>query len=239
MQYPGKLIKPFHESDGFTLIELMIALVILAFGILGFLFLQGQAVQGRVFGREMSRATFVAQSNMEELLSMDFGHSLLSPGSHPTAGEGGTDALGTGTLVLTDTLGNFNYYTNWVIPALTNTNVKTIQAEVTTPQALTFLQLLVQLDHLIKGLDTLWMGGVIDDNQKSDGAYQWQRRLVKFTGQIRQLDAILKKGLKQTAEEPEEASKAHTEEKPEQNVAAPDSEPTAKEPPVSKKVAVA
>jgi len=123
--------------------------------------------------------------------------------------------------------------------SISYSNVKTIQAEVTTPQALTFLQLLVQLDHLIKGLDTLWMGGVIDDNQKSDGAYQWQRRLVKFTGQIRQLDAILKKGLKQTAEDPEEASKAHTEEKPEQKVAAPDSEPTAKEPPASKKVAVA
>ena len=117
--------------EGFTLIELMISLVVLAFGILGFLFLQGRAVQGRVFAREMSRATFVAQSNMEELLSMDFDHTLLSPGAHPTAGEGGTDALGTGTLVLTEPLGNFNYYTNWVIPALTNPNVKTIQMTVT------------------------------------------------------------------------------------------------------------
>lgn len=120
-----------QSQAGFTLIELMIALVVLAFGILGFLFLQGRAVQGRVFGREMSRATFVAQSNMEELLSMDFTHSLLSQGAHPTAGEGGTDALGTGTLVLTEPLGNFNYYTNWVIPALTNSNVKTIQMTVT------------------------------------------------------------------------------------------------------------
>ena len=109
----------------------MISLVVLAFGILGFLFLQGRAVQGRVFAREMSRATFVAQSKMEELLSMDFNHTLLSPGAHPTAGEGGTDALGTGTLVLTEPLGNFNYYTNWVIPALSNPNVKTIQMTVT------------------------------------------------------------------------------------------------------------
>jgi type IV pilus assembly protein PilV len=131
MRYPGKLIKTFRKNEGFTLIELMIALVVLAFGILGFLFLQGRAVQGRVFAREMSRATFVAQSNMEELLSMDFSHSLLSPGTHPTSGEGGTNALGTGTLVSTDTLGNFNYYTNWIIPALTNQNVKTIQMTVT------------------------------------------------------------------------------------------------------------
>ncbi len=109
----------------------MISLVVLAFGILGFLFLQGRAVQGRVFAREMSRATFVAQSKMEELLSMGFNHTLLSPGAHPTAGEGGTDALGTGTLVLTKPLGNFNYYTNWVIPALTNPNVKTIKMTVT------------------------------------------------------------------------------------------------------------
>ena len=131
MRYPGKLIKTFRKNEGFTLIELMISLVVLAFGILGFLFLQGRAVQGRVFAREMSRATFVAQSNMEELLSMDFTHSLLSPGTHPTSGEGGTNALGTGTLVSTDTLGNFNYYTNWIIPALTNQNVKTIQMTVT------------------------------------------------------------------------------------------------------------
>ena len=109
----------------------MISLVVLAFSILGFLFLQGRAIQGRVFAREMSRATFVAQSKMEELLSMDFNHTLLSPGAHPTAGEGGTDALGTGTLVLTEPLGNFNYYTNWVIPALSNPNVKTIQMTVT------------------------------------------------------------------------------------------------------------
>ena len=130
MRYPEKLIKLFYKSDGFTLIELMIALVVLAFGILGFLFLQGRAVQGRVWAREMSRATFVAQSNMEELLSMDFAHSLLSAGTHPTAGEGGTDALGSGTLVRTETLGNFNYFTYWKVTSV-NADIKTIEMRVT------------------------------------------------------------------------------------------------------------
>jgi prepilin-type N-terminal cleavage/methylation domain-containing protein len=133
MQKPTQSIIPEKTTgrEGFTLIELMISLVVLAFGILGFLFLQGRAVQGRVFAREMSRATFVAQSNMEELLSMDFDYTLLSSGTHPTSGEGGTNALGTGTLVRTDTLGNFNYYTNWVIRTVSNPNVKTIQMTVT------------------------------------------------------------------------------------------------------------
>ena len=130
MLYPEKLGKIFHESDGFTLIELMVSLVVLAFGILGFLSLQGQAVQGRVFAREMSRATFVAQSNMEELLSMDFSHALLSAGTHPTSGEGGTDALGTGTLVRTKTLGNFNYFTYWKVTSV-NADIKTIEMRVT------------------------------------------------------------------------------------------------------------
>ncbi len=130
MPYPEKLGKIFHESDGFTLIELMVSLVVLAFGILGFLSLQGQAVQGRVFAREMSRATFVAQSNMEELLSMDFNHSLLSAGTHPTASEGGTNALGTGTLVRTETLGNFNYFTYWKVTSV-NASIKTIEMRVT------------------------------------------------------------------------------------------------------------
>jgi len=119
------------HRQGFTLIELMISLMVLAFGILGFLFLQGRAVQGRVFAREMSRASFVAQSKIEELLSTEFDDDLLDPGTHPTASEGGTDALGTGTLVLTDTLGNFSYYTNWVIPASSNPSVKSIQLTVT------------------------------------------------------------------------------------------------------------
>jgi|GEM_PF-1815148 len=123
---PGKLT----NREGFTLIELMISLVVLAFGILGFLFLQGRAVQGRVFAREMSRATFVAQSKMEELLSMDFDNSQISTGTHPTAGEGGTNALGTGTLVLSEPLGNFNYYTNWVVRT-SSPKVKSIQMTVT------------------------------------------------------------------------------------------------------------
>ena len=115
---------------GFTLIELMISLVVLAFGILGFLFLQGRAVQGRVFAREMSRATFVAQSNMEELLSMDFSHALLSAGTHPTAGEGGINVPNITPLVRKDSFGNFNYFTYWKVISV-NADIKTIVMRVT------------------------------------------------------------------------------------------------------------
>jgi hypothetical protein len=86
-------------------------------------------------------------------------------------------------------------------------NPKVLEAEVTTPASFIFIQLLQELDNIIKGLDLLWMGGIIDDTQKNEGAYQWQRRLVKFAGQIRQLEALVRKGLKRQTDNPEGEAK--------------------------------
>ncbi|MBN2231515.1 MAG: prepilin-type N-terminal cleavage/methylation domain-containing protein [Deltaproteobacteria bacterium] len=131
-----KAIRP-KCSRGFTLIELMVSLAILAFGILGFLFLQGRAIEGRVFGREMSRATFVAEGCLEGLLALDYHHGRLSteangaPRAHPTAAEGGTDALGTGTLVETHPHGNFDYFSNWIVTEPVANAAKAMQLTVT------------------------------------------------------------------------------------------------------------
>jgi len=91
----------------------MVAMAVLAFGILGFMFMQGRATQGRTFSREMSRATIVAQSQIESLLSLDFKSSLLSIGSHPSASEDTDD--GNVDNLLSTNLGGFIYKTSWTV----------------------------------------------------------------------------------------------------------------------------
>ena len=115
---------PAHSIKGFTIIELMIAMAVMAFGILGFMFLQNRATQGRTFSREMTRATIVIQSQIEDLLSIKFGNSLLNAGNHPTTSEDTTD--GTVDNLLSTNSGNFNYQTSWIVTNSNGNKIKSI-----------------------------------------------------------------------------------------------------------------
>jgi len=101
-----------NNNKGFTLIELMVAMVVLAFGILGFMFLQTRSIEGRVFSREMNRAITIAQQHMEILMGTDFDDSLLDMGNHPTATE---DSDGNNDGQLTINYQNFHYNIIWII----------------------------------------------------------------------------------------------------------------------------
>ena len=107
------MIRTMNDKKGFTLIELMVAMVVLAFGILGFMFLQTRSIEGRVFSREMNRAVTIAQQHMEILMGTDFDDSLLSTGNHPTAAEDTTD--GNSDNQLTISYQNFHYNITWVV----------------------------------------------------------------------------------------------------------------------------
>ncbi|OGP52541.1 MAG: type IV pilus modification protein PilV [Deltaproteobacteria bacterium RBG_13_52_11] len=52
---------------GFTLLEVMIALVILAIGLLGLASLQVMAIKGNSFGQQMTVASTMAQNQLEQL----------------------------------------------------------------------------------------------------------------------------------------------------------------------------
>jgi type IV pilus assembly protein PilV len=104
---------PKDSQQGFTLIEMLVALAVMAFGLLGFLFLQGRAAQGRVAGREMGRAVIVAQSFSETLRALNYNDSLLDTGSHPTASEDTTD--GNADNQISTKYGNFIYNTTWTV----------------------------------------------------------------------------------------------------------------------------
>ena len=80
----GLLIK---RNEGFTLLEVMIALVILAVGLLGLAALQLVAVKSNAFSSEMTYATMLAQQHAEVLKSLPYTDANLTPGTHTAVGS--------------------------------------------------------------------------------------------------------------------------------------------------------
>ncbi|MBN2705945.1 MAG: prepilin-type N-terminal cleavage/methylation domain-containing protein [Deltaproteobacteria bacterium] len=64
--------------NGFTLIELLIAMGVMAFGILGFTFLNSRALQNRTYSRELNRSSLLANTFAENLISLPFNDALLN-----------------------------------------------------------------------------------------------------------------------------------------------------------------
>ena len=68
----GRYSKKSQGKGGFSLLEVMIALVILAVGLLGLAALQITAIRGNAFSSEMTMAALFAQQKLEELRNMNF-----------------------------------------------------------------------------------------------------------------------------------------------------------------------
>jgi type IV pilus assembly protein PilV len=60
-------MKRIKDTRGFTLLEVMITLVILAIGLLGLAGLQIMAIKGNSFGQQMTVASTLAQNQLEAL----------------------------------------------------------------------------------------------------------------------------------------------------------------------------
>ena len=61
-----------RQSEGFTLIEVMIALVILAVGLLALMTLQIVSIRANAFSSEMTYAGMLAQSRLEQIRNMSY-----------------------------------------------------------------------------------------------------------------------------------------------------------------------
>ncbi len=70
------------EPHGFTLIEVMIALVIFTFGILAVIGMQGTSIQGNMSAQNISEAAMLATNQVEELIGASYDDAGLSVGSH-------------------------------------------------------------------------------------------------------------------------------------------------------------
>ena len=73
MEQPGKTIREqiqMKGREGFTLLEVLIAVSIFAIGILAVASMQLTSIQGNAFGNEMTAATFLAQAQLERMKSV-------------------------------------------------------------------------------------------------------------------------------------------------------------------------
>ena len=77
-----KFQKLFLGNAGFTLLEVLFAIVIVAVGLLAVAHMQLTAVQGNRAGGNLSVATHLAEQELERLKASSFDGPDLAPGNH-------------------------------------------------------------------------------------------------------------------------------------------------------------
>ncbi len=79
-----KLVRKVRKQNenGFSLLELMMGLLFLAVGLLSIGAMQVVAIQGNSFSKDLTKATMLAQTKLEELKRLGFNDSNLSSGDH-------------------------------------------------------------------------------------------------------------------------------------------------------------
>ncbi len=98
------------NDKGFTIIELMIAMAVLAFGILGFTLLNSRSLNNRTFSRDLNKATVAAERVAENLMYLKYDDPLLADdNSDAVATAYPTDANSNGD---TGIIAGMNYTVN-------------------------------------------------------------------------------------------------------------------------------
>jgi type IV pilus assembly protein PilV len=77
-------------KKGFTLIEVLVGLVILAIGLLAIAGMQLSSVKGNSFSSNLTQASVLAQDRLEVLRSLAWGHADLTGGMHNEGAIAGT-----------------------------------------------------------------------------------------------------------------------------------------------------
>ncbi len=77
-----RLFKRFSDRNGFTLIEVMIAILILAIGMMAMALLQITAIRGGSFSNQITQASIFGQDKIEELKNKSYTDTDLSNGTH-------------------------------------------------------------------------------------------------------------------------------------------------------------
>jgi type IV pilus assembly protein PilV len=101
------------EQDGFTVLEVLIAMLIFAIGIMGVGAMQLASIEGNASARDMSRASTVAVEQLEQLLNSDYdliaaGTQVVGPNAQypvqytidTTVDDAGTDGVDTKTVTI-------------------------------------------------------------------------------------------------------------------------------------------
>ncbi|HMA67647.1 MAG TPA: prepilin-type N-terminal cleavage/methylation domain-containing protein [Desulfosalsimonadaceae bacterium] len=76
------------RKEGFSLIEVLIAMAIFAIGVLGLAGLQIRAFRDNQAARLQTEAVHLAEAHLEELAALAYDDPALSPGSYSRSGAG-------------------------------------------------------------------------------------------------------------------------------------------------------
>jgi type IV pilus assembly protein PilV len=98
------------NKKGFTLIEVLVGMIILAIGLLAIAGMQITSVRGNFFSSNMTQASILAQDRLETLRNLAFSDAALTQGAH-------NDGVIPGTIFTRD-------YTVSVVPGTTMLNIQ-------------------------------------------------------------------------------------------------------------------
>jgi type IV pilus assembly protein PilV len=70
------------KSDGFTLIELVVAILIFAIGIVGIMKMHQASIQSNMFSMQLTQAMNISTNTIETLRGLPFDHADMSVGAH-------------------------------------------------------------------------------------------------------------------------------------------------------------
>ncbi len=89
---PIRKLNICHNNQGFTLIEIMIAMVIFVIGMLSVATLQTNATRGNISANRSTRAFTWGSDRLEVLMSLPYTHADLNAGPHSEANGDFTQA---------------------------------------------------------------------------------------------------------------------------------------------------
>ncbi len=74
---------PLKNTQGFTLIEALIAMVVLTTGLLALYTMQMSSTKGNMTANKLTLASSVAGNGFERLLNLPYTHTTMDPASNP------------------------------------------------------------------------------------------------------------------------------------------------------------
>jgi type IV pilus modification protein PilV len=98
--------KRMKRTEGFTLLEVLVAVSIFAIGVLAVASMQLTSIQGNAFGNEMTTATFLAQAQVERMKSVADVSTLATGGDANPIDENENSGVG-----------GANYNRSWTVAA--------------------------------------------------------------------------------------------------------------------------
>lgn len=104
------------KNKGFSLLEILIGVVILAVGILAIAALQTTSVRGNFFSHNLMQATYVAQDRLENLKNLPFTNDLLKAKDHDESPVTILGVVFNRSYVVIDDAGGYktiNYIVTW------------------------------------------------------------------------------------------------------------------------------